>query len=198
MSGKWDLFISLIRKSLFRASPHPTSILVPSERHFVSDNNHLLWPLGPLRHHCGWPLQSNVASRRMAACDRGAICEGAEVFIPYTLLPGSGAEAFRFLICISRTNGLSPSHLCLFWFVKRMVTCRMSEVTKILQMETWLCTNGSYEPGWEDMDGSKGIKGKPEEKIKNVSVFIYCFMYLTFESLFVFLRTIEVGSDEGI
>lgn len=71
--------ISEVRKSILRASLGLNSMLIPSDRHFIFNNNHLLLrPRGLSNPSVGGPLRSNMAGGRMAVCDRGAICQQAD------------------------------------------------------------------------------------------------------------------------
>lgn len=70
---KEPLFIRQIRESIFWTSPHLNSVLIPNDRHFIFNNNHLLFCLRTLS-NLAVGSHSNMAGRRFAVCDRGAIC----------------------------------------------------------------------------------------------------------------------------
>ncbi len=118
---KKPLPIAQIRESILWASPGLNSVLIPSDRHFIFNNNHLLLRLCALSNLAvgGHSIPTWLAGGWLCVIGEPSVSRQIRS-ASSALLSRSSSGLASFVICVLWTNGLSESrasvHLRLFLF----------------------------------------------------------------------------------
>lgn len=121
MEKKTPQLIAQIRESILWASPGLNSVLIPSDRHFIFNNNHLLLRLCALSNLAvgGHSIPTWLAGGWLCVIGEPSVSRQIRS-ASSALLSRSGSGPASFVICVLWTNGLSESrasvHLRLFLF----------------------------------------------------------------------------------